>query len=389
MTQTQQTETDVDSATSNDRDFGDISRLVVKIGSSLLTDNGKGLNRDAFAGWAIQLAKLQREGVEVILVSSGAVAEGVARMELDERPKTLRSLQACAAIGQMGLIQAWSSEFMIHGIQTAQVLLTHEDLSNRERYLNTGEALLKLLSWKVVPVINENDSIAIDEIRFGDNDTLGAMVASLTRADLYIILTDQNGVYDDNPSENPNANLIQSTRAMDDTLFDVAGDGGKLGRGGMLTKIRAARLASMGGCPTVIAFGNEDSVITRVCNGEILGTHLYSDNDRTGARKQWLAAHSQMAGKLTLDDGAAKAIVSNNNSLLTVGIAAISGNFQSGDVVECVNLKGERIAIGRTNVSALELQKYISQGQDLDEMNKLMSHELSEVVIHRDYLTVI
>lgn len=369
------------------RELGDVKRVVVKIGSSLLTNDGRGLHREAFAGWALQLARLHRSRVEVILVSSGAVAEGVVRMGLDARPSSLHALQACAAVGQMGLIQAWSSEFMIHDIQTAQVLLTHEDLSNRERYLNTGEALAQMLKWQVIPVVNENDSIVIDEIRFGDNDTLGAMVASLVRADLYIMLTDQHGVFDDNPSENPSAKLIPEARAMDDTLFDVAGDGGKLGRGGMLTKIRAARLAALGGCPTVIAYGRTKNVVTRICAGESIGTLLISDNDRVAARKQWLAAHSQMAGTLVLDAGAIKAIRDHGRSLLPVGVQKVTGNFKAGDVVECVSEEGLRIAIGRVNFDAFEALK-ITQ-EELEGSERLFTDDMPEVMIHRDYLTLI
>ena len=225
----------------------DIQRVIVKIGSSLLTNNGRGLDRTAIYEWAKQIAKLHKKGVEVLLVSSGAVAEGVVRMNLEERPKKLAALQACASIGQMGLIETWWSALIQHGIQSSQLLLTHDDLSNRSRYLNTTGALTQLLEWRVLPVINENDTITIDEIKFGDNDTLGAMAAAMVNADLYIILTDQEGVFTDNPRDNPDAKMIRQERAMADYLFDIAGDGGKLGRGGMLTKIRAGRLAAMGG----------------------------------------------------------------------------------------------------------------------------------------------
>lgn len=369
------------------RILGETKRVVVKIGSSLLTDNGRGLHRDAFAAWAVQLAKLRLAGKEVILVSSGAIAEGVVRMNLPARPKMLPALQACAAIGQMGLIQAWSEELLVHGIQTAQVLLTHDDLSNRERYLNTGQALSQMLDWGVIPVINENDSIAIDEIRFGDNDTLGAMAASLVRADLYIILTDQHGVYDDNPSNNPKAALISEARAMDDSLFDVAGEGGKLGSGGMLTKIRAARLAAMSGCATVIAHGGVENVVSDIVAGKAVGTLLTSDNDRVAARKQWLAAHLQMAGKLVLDDGAVKAIQQNNKSLLPVGVQSVIGKFKAGDVVECVDKTGTRVAVGRVNFHSHEAEKITKE--PTDNVGKILGSGERIVMIHKDYLTLI
>ncbi|HBH34496.1 MAG TPA: glutamate 5-kinase, partial [Psychrobacter sp.] len=287
----------------------DLQRVIVKIGSSLLTNNGKGLDRTAIYEWASQIAKLHNQGKEVILVSSGAVAEGLVRMGLEERPKKLEALQACAAIGQMGLIETWSSALIQSGVRSAQILLTHDDLSNRERYLNTANTLHKLLSWRVLPVINENDTITVDEIKFGDNDTLGAMAAGMVSADLYIILTDQDGVFTDNPRENPDAKMIRQERAMADYLYDIAGEGGKLGSGGMLTKIRAGRLAAMGGCPTVIANGSLDKVITRIVDGESVGTLLQTNQqDKIIARKQWLAAHLRMSGTLFIDAGAVHAI---------------------------------------------------------------------------------
>lgn len=255
-----------------------LKRIVVKIGSSLLTNNGKGLDRTAIYEWAKQIANLQNQGMEVIIVSSGSIAEGVVRMNLDERPKKLPALQACAAIGQMGLIETWWSALIQFGVQSAQLLLTHDELANRKRYLNTTGTLNQLIDWRVIPVINENDTISVDEIKFGDNDTLGAMAATMAQADLYIILTDQEGVFTDNPRTNPNATQIHEERAMADYLFDIAGDGGKLGSGGMLTKIRAARLSAMGGCPTVIVGGTNEDVITRVVAGEQLGT-LLTTND--------------------------------------------------------------------------------------------------------------
>ncbi|WP_394212534.1 glutamate 5-kinase [Psychrobacter piscatorii] len=367
----------------------DIQRVIVKIGSSLLTNNGRGLDRTAIYEWAKQIAKLHKKGVEVLLVSSGAVAEGVVRMDLEERPKKLAALQACASIGQMGLIETWWSALIQHGIQSSQLLLTHDDLSNRSRYLNTTGALTQLLEWCVLPVINENDTITIDEIKFGDNDTLGAMAAAMVNADLYIILTDQEGVFTDNPRDNPDAKMIRQERAMADYLFDIAGDGGKLGRGGMLTKIRAGRLAAMGGCPTVIVSGAIDDVITRVVSGEAVGTLLTTnEEDKIIARKQWLAAHLRMSGSLVVDAGAAKALTEHNRSLLPVGVVEVRGGFDEGDVVEIVHQDtGERIAVGQVNFSSHEAHRVARERTE--KFDKIFgSNEDRVVMVHRDNLAI-
>jgi glutamate 5-kinase len=367
----------------------DIQRVIVKIGSSLLTNNGRGLDRTAIYEWAKQIAKLHKQGVEVLLVSSGAVAEGVVRMNLDERPKKLAALQACASIGQMGLIETWWSALIQHGIQSSQLLLTHDDLSNRSRYLNTTGALTQLLEWRVLPVINENDTITIDEIKFGDNDTLGAMAAAMVNADLYIILTDQEGVFTDNPRDNPDAKMIRQERAMADYLFDIAGDGGKLGRGGMLTKIRAGRLAAMGGCPTVIVSGAIDDVITRVVSGEAVGTLLTTnDEDKIIARKQWLAAHLRMSGSLVVDAGAAKALTEHNRSLLPVGVVEVRGGFDEGDVVEIIHQDtGERIAVGQVNFSSHDARRVARERTE--HFDKIFgSNEERVVMVHRDNLAL-
>ncbi len=356
-----------------------LKTIVVKIGSSLLTNNGRGLDRTSIYEWAKQIAKLHNQGYQVLLVSSGAIAEGVVRMNLEERPKKLQALQACAAIGQMGLIETWWSALIQYGVQSSQLLLTHDDLANRVRYLNTANALNQLLDWRVLPVINENDTVSIDEIKFGDNDSLGAMVATMVKADLYIILTDQQGVFTDNPRTNPNATLIHTERAMADYLFDIAGEGGKLGSGGMFTKIRAARLSAMGGCPTVIASGTIDNVITRVVAGEQIGTLLTTNEaDKLIAKKQWLAAHLRMAGRLIIDDGAVEAIVNNGKSLLSVGVVEIQGDFDNGDVVECVNSQGLRIAVGQVSYSAREAKQLLIERQ----------HQ-NPVIIHRDNMAII
>ena len=253
------------------------------------------------------MAALTQQGIELVLVSSGAVAEGMVRMGLS-RPDSLHDLQACAAIGQMGLVQAYESHFREHGCQTAQILLTHEDLADRKRYLNARSTLTTLIQWRVIPVINENDTVATDEIRFGDNDTLAALVANLVDAEVLIILTDQDGMFDRDPRHNSNAILLPEVRAMDETLFAMAGGGGALGRGGMITKVRAARFAARSGCATVIASGRSDNILQRLALGETLGTLLLPDDDRFTARKQWLASHLQTAGRVVLDAGAVKAI---------------------------------------------------------------------------------
>ena len=370
------------------RDFN-IRRVIVKIGSSLLTNNGRGLDRTAIYEWAKQIARLHNQGIEVLLVSSGAVAEGVVRMNLEERPKKLAALQACASIGQMGLIETWWSALIQHGIQSSQLLLTHDDLSNRSRYLNTSNALSQLLEWRVLPVINENDTITIDEIKFGDNDTLGAMAAAMVNADLYIILTDQQGVFTDNPRDNPDAKMIHQERAMADYLFDIAGDGGKLGRGGMLTKIRAGRLAAMGGCPTVIVSGAIDNVITRVISGESVGTLLTTnDQDKIIARKQWIAAHLRMSGTLIVDAGAAKALTEQNRSLLPVGVVEVRGDFDEGEVVQIVHQDtGERLAVGQVNFSSSDARRVARERTG--EFDKILGNkEERMVMVHRDNLAL-
>lgn len=361
-------------------------RIVVKIGSSLLTANGQGLDLDAISHWASQIADLHRSGHEIILVSSGAVAEGMVRMKLAARPTDLPSLQACAAIGQMGLIQTWSSVLEKHHIQTAQVLLTHDDLADRRRYLNSCDALQHLIEWRVIPVINENDTVSTDEIRFGDNDTLAAMVAGQVHADLLIILTDQQGMFDADPRSNPNAKLLSSVRALDETLFEMAGGGGLLGRGGMVTKVRAARLAAKSGCPTLIASGDSDLVLSRLMSGEMLGTLFVTDNDRMTAHQQWLAAHLQTAGRLVIDDGAVEAIKKKHRSLLPVGVKAVEGHFDRGDVVECVDTNGQRVAVGRVNFSSRSAD--IVKGLASDKVFQVLDEARSLEMIHRNHMAI-
>jgi len=361
-------------------------RIVVKIGSSLLTANGQGLDLNAISHWANQIADLHKARHEIILVSSGAVAEGMVRMKLSSRPTDLPSLQACAAIGQMGLIQTWSSVLEKHGIQTAQILLTHDDLADRRRYLNSCDALQHLIDWQVVPVINENDTVSTDEIRFGDNDTLAAMVAGQVHADLLIILTDQQGMFDLDPRSNPEAKLLSTVRALDDSLFEMAGGGGVLGRGGMVTKVRAARLAARSGCPTLIASGESDNVLSRLMSGEMLGTLFTTDKDRMTAHQQWLAAHLQTAGRLVIDDGAIEAIREKHRSLLPVGVRAVEGHFNRGDVVECVDSRGKRIAVGRVNFSSRSAE--IVKGLSSNKVYQVLGEARSLEMIHRNHMAI-
>lgn len=361
-------------------------RIVVKIGSALLTANGQGLDRDAIGSWVKQLAQLHEQGHELILVSSGAVAEGMVRMGLPQRPESLAALQACAAIGQMGLVEAWSSALLQHHISSAQILLTHDDLSDRQRYLNAGNTLRQLIDWRVIPVINENDTVATDEIRFGDNDTLGALVAALVGAELLIILTDQQGMFDRDPRKDHNATLLSTVRALDDGLFAMAGGGGVLGRGGMVTKVRAARLAAKSGCPTLIASGQTGNVLLRLMAGETLGTLLTADSDRLTARKQWLAAHLQTAGRLVLDEGAISALRVGKRSLLPVGVIAVQGSFERGEVVECLSERGERIAVGLVNYDAECARKIVRQ--PTDRITELLGELQSREMIHRDQMVV-
>ncbi len=361
-------------------------RIVVKIGSSLLTANGQGLDLEAISHWAKQIVDLHHAGHEIILVTSGAVAEGMVRMKLPHRPTDLPSLQACAAIGQMGLIQTWSSVLDRHHIRTAQVLLTHDDLTDRRRYLNSCDALQQLIDWHVIPVINENDTVSTDEIRFGDNDTLAAMVAGQVHADLLIILTDQQGMFDADPRSNPEAKLLSTVRALDETLFEMAGGSGTLGTGGMLTKVRAARLAAKSGCPTLIASGESDRVLARLMAGELLGTLFITDDDRMTAHQQWLAAHLQTAGRLVIDDGAVNAIKTQHRSLLPVGVKAIEGHFDRGDVVECVDPKGKRVAVGRVNFSSRSAE--LVKGLASDKVYQVLGEARSLEMIHRNHMAI-
>lgn len=360
---------------------------VIKIGSSLLTDNGKGLNLDSIARWGKQICELQDQGLDVVLVSSGAVAEGVSRLGLPGRPTAVHEQQAAAAVGQMGLIQAYESQFKKFGKHTAQILLTHDDLSNRKRYLNARSTLRALLDMKVIPVINENDTVVTDEICFGDNDTLAGLVANLINADVLVILTDQQGVFDADPRGNDQARLITEADSHDEMLLTVAGGSGALGKGGMLTKIRAARLASRSGTATCIVHGSSPDVLTALKRGESIGTLLLADKQPLAARKQWLASHLQVRGTLTLDAGAVKVLQSSGKSLLPVGIKAVRGNFKRGDLVACQNEQGKTIAHGLVNYDSEDAGKLL--GKPSEQIITILGYEGEPEMVHRDNLALL
>ncbi|MCI0507352.1 MAG: glutamate 5-kinase [Gammaproteobacteria bacterium] len=363
-------------------------RLVVKIGSSLLTAQGQGLDANAISDWVKQIAALHKQGVQVLLVSSGAVAEGMKRMGWTKRPNALYELQAAAAIGQMGLIQTYETFFKQHGIHTAQILLTHDDLSSRKRYLNARNTMMTLLKLGVVPVINENDTVTTDEFRFGDNDSLAALVVNLVEAEALILLTDQAGIYNKDPREHGDAQLIDEFNASDPVLDDmVSGKAGALGRGGMFTKVRAARLAGRSGAVTVIADGAEPGVIQRVYQGEPVGTLLLPDQEPVAARKQWLASHLQPKGKLVLDDGAVKVLRESGRSLLPVGVSGVQGHFARGEVVACVDQRGREIARGLVNYSSSE--SLTIKGKPSHQIESLLGYVDEPELIHRDNLVLL
>ncbi len=368
--------------------LGNHKRWVVKIGSALLTNDGRGLYAEGIADWVEQLATLRKAGIEVVLVSSGAVAEGMGRLGWKKRPRALHELQAAAAVGQMGLVQAYESRFQQYGMHTAQILLTHDDLSNRSRYLNARSTLSTLLKLGVVPVVNENDTVVTDEIRFGDNDTLGALVANLVEADLLVILTDQLGLFDKDPRSNPDARLVAEGQANDPTLTAMAGgSAGVLGRGGMLTKLRAARLAARSGAATVIVGGRQPKVLTRLAAAEPLGTLLLPDKEPLVARKQWLAGHLQMRGRLVLDDGAVRVLREEGRSLLAVGVRQVVGDFDRGEMVACEDLNGQEVARGLVNYDAEDSRKII--GLPSSRFEEVIGYVDEPELIHRDNLVLL
>lgn len=363
-------------------------RIVVKVGSSLVTAEGRGLDHAALSRWAEQIAALVEQGREVVLVSSGAIAEGIARLGWKKRPRAVNELQAAAAVGQMGLVQAYESIFRTHGLHAAQVLLTHEDLADRTRYLNARSTLRTLLALRAVPIINENDTVATDEIRLGDNDTLGALVTNLIEADCLIILTDQPGLYTADPRRHPDATLVMDAHAGDPELERMAGGAGSsVGTGGMLTKILAARRAARSGAHTVICSGREERVLLRLAAGEGIGSQLVARQAPLAARRQWLADHLQLRGGLVLDDGAVRALLEDGKSLLPVGVKGVTGEFERGEVVAVVDAAGREIARGLVNYSVNEARRIAGKASSAIESE--LGYVDEPELIHRDNLVVL
>ena len=363
-------------------------RWVVKVGSSLVTAQGLGLDREAIADWAGQVAALRKDGREVVLVSSGAVAEGMARLGLKKRPALLNELQATAALGQMGLGQAWESAFQRHGLHTAQVLLTHEDVSERERYLNSRGTLKALLAFGVVPVVNENDTVATDEIRLGDNDTLAALAVNRVEADVLVILTDQDGLYDADPRRHPDARLMAEAELSDARLEAMAGEGrGELGRGGMRTKLLAARWAARSGASTVIVHGRQPGVLAKIAGAEPIGTLLKPAQGVMAARKQWIAGQLQAHGRVHIDAGAVDVLRDKGKSLLPVGVKRVEGEFSRGDLVLCLGPDGREVARGLINYDAAESRRIL--GLPSAKVQEALGYPGAPELIHRDNLVLI
>lgn len=362
-------------------------RWVVKIGSALLTDDGKGLNKTALAHWVSQMASLRQQGIEVVLVSSGSIAEGMKRLGWASRPSALNELQAAAAVGQMGLIEAYESLFSEFDIHTAQILMTHDDLSNRKRYLNVKSTIQTLLSYGVVPIINENDTVVTDEICFGDNDTLGALTANLISADVLVIMTDQKGLYNANPREFPDATLIEEAQVSRSDIEAMASsEGGALGKGGMYTKVMAAKRAARSGTATIIASGREPDILTKLQAGENYGTLLIPDLEPLPARQQWLAGHLQAKGKLVLDAGAVNMLRTSGKSLLPIGVKSQDGDFQRGEMVICYDESGSEVARGLVNYPANESIKLL--GKPSSQIEALLGYMSEESLIHRDNMVL-
>lgn len=362
-------------------------RIVVKVGSSLVTNEGRGLDERAIGEWCRQMVALSREGREVIMVSSGAIAEGMKRLGWSTRPQELNELQAAAAVGQMGLANMYETKLRENGLGSAQVLLTHADLADRERYLNARSTLLTLLSLRVIPVINENDTVVNDEIKFGDNDTLGALVANLVEADVLVILTDQKGLYSADPRKDPQARLIHAGQAGDPALESMAGGAGSsIGKGGMITKILAAKRAAGSGASTVIAWGREPDALLRLFGGEAIGTLLVAPTQKTQARKQWMVDHLQLRGSVVIDDGAAAKLRDEGKSLLPIGMTAVEGEFSRGEVIAIRSGSGVEIARGLSNYSSTEARRLCRKASS--EIAGLLGYIAEPEMVHRDNLVL-
>lgn len=363
-----------------------VRRCVIKIGSALITNAGQGLDREAISTWTAQIVQLRRQSIECVVVTSGAVAAGMQQLGRKQRPHALHELQAMAAVGQMSLVQIYETAFQRFGLHAAQVLLIHDDLTDRRRYLNASSTLRTLLDYGVIPIVNENDTVATEEIRFSDNDTLAAMVANLLGADLLLILTDQQGLYEADPREHPGASLVNEGNAGDGKLLAMAGGSGIQGRGGMRTKLLAAETAARSGAATLIASGRVPDVITRALSGEVIGTYLKPAQGRLAARKQWLAGQLQVRGKVVVDAGAAKAIVAGGKSLLPVGVTAVDGAFRRGEIVACIDPTGREIARGLVNYDADEARRIV--GQPSERIEGLLGYVDEPELINRDNLVL-
>jgi glutamate 5-kinase len=365
----------------------DARRIVVKVGSSLVTNEGRGLDEQAIGEWCRQLSALVRDGREVIMVSSGAIAEGMKRLGWTTRPQELHELQAAAAVGQMGLAHMYETKLRENGLGSAQVLLTHADLADRERYLNARSTLLTLLTHGVLPVINENDTVVNDEIKFGDNDTLGALVANLVEADALIILTDQKGLYTADPRRDPAATFVHEARAGDAKLEEMAGGAGSsIGKGGMITKILAAKRAAGSGASTVIAWGREPDALVRLTQGEAIGTLLVAQTQKQQARKQWMADHLQLRGSVTIDDGAVSKLKGDGSSLLPIGMTSVDGDFSRGEVIAILDGQGQEVARGLANYAAAEARLLCRKPSS--QMSELLGYAAEPEMVHRDNLVL-
>jgi glutamate 5-kinase len=363
----------------------DARRIVVKVGSSLVTNEGRGLDEGAIGEWCRQMALLSAQGKEVVMVSSGAIAEGMKRLGWTTRPSEVPALQAAAAVGQMGLAQMYETKLRENGMGSAQVLLTHADLADRERYLNARSTLLTLLQHRVLPVINENDTVVNDEIKFGDNDTLGALVANLIEADLLVILTDQKGLYTADPRKDPLATFVHEARAGDPALEAMAGGAGSsIGRGGMITKILAAKRAAGSGASTVIAWGREPDALLRLCQGDNMGTLLVAQTAKQQARKQWMADHLQLRGSVTVDAGAAHKVLTEGKSLLPIGMTGVAGDFSRGDVIAIRDEQGAEIARGLANYASAEARLLCRKPSH--DYEALLGYTAEPEMVHRDNL---
>jgi glutamate 5-kinase len=366
----------------------DARRIVVKVGSSLVTNEGKGLDEQAIGQWCRQMAELAAEGREIIMVSSGAIAEGMKRLGWNTRPSEIHALQAAAAVGQMGLAHVYETKLRENGLGSAQVLLTHADLADRERYLNARSTLLTLLQHRVLPVINENDTVVNDEIKFGDNDTLGALVANLVEADLLVILTDQKGLFTADPRKDPSATFVREARAGDPALEAMAGGtGSSLGKGGMITKILAAKRAAGSGASTVIAWGREPDALPRLAQGEIIGTLLVAQTAKQQARKQWMADHLQLRGSVTVDAGAAGKVLREGKSLLPIGMTTVEGDFSRGDVIAIRDEQGQEIARGLANYASAEARLLCRKPSQ--DFTALLGYTAEPEMVHRDNLILV